>query len=72
MPATNSMEVRVLPLGDAEIAEYKDVNYISFVNYETYGIPALLTENHIERQLPVRILYVNPQNVAAVEVVRDA
>lgn len=74
------MTVTVLPARPAEgletqtdtLYEFTDVNYISLVNNETYGIPALITEPRIEDNLPVRILYVNPQNLAAMEVDRDA
>lgn len=74
MPASkHQMTVNILPLGDdVEEAEYKDINYVSLVNFETYGVPALLTEDYIEGKIPFKILYVNPQNIAAMEILRHA
>ena len=74
MAAGNSIDVTVYPsVQHAEAIEFKDVQYISLVNEETYGIPALISEERVKDEgLPVRILYINPQNIAAVEAVRTA
>ncbi len=60
-------EVEVVPL------EFSDVNYISFVSDETYGIPALISEPKVKDDgLPATILYVFPANIVAMEAVRRA
>lgn len=76
MPQTNKIRVEIVPKearNDEDVITYEDVNYISLVNSETFGIPALITEDRIKAEgLPVRILYVNPENIAAMEAVREA
>lgn len=71
MPDDNLIHVKVV-LRDGKVCEFDDVQYISLINDETYGIPALISDDRIKDELPVRILYVNPQNVAAVEAEREA
>lgn len=72
MSQTNKIEARVYPQNSDEVLEF-EVNYISFVTEETYGIPAILSDASIKTEgLPVRILYVNPSNIAALEAIRIA
>lgn len=81
MASGNQIDVKVWPAGEAGAAltelpvggrqlEFRDVDYISLINDETYGIPALITERLNE--VPFTVLYVNPQNVVAMEAVRKA
>jgi hypothetical protein len=58
---------------DAVPLEFSDVNYISFVSDETYGIPAVIAEDKYKDEgLPLTVLYVFPANVVAMEAVRKA
>jgi hypothetical protein len=73
----NVLDIRISTLGEEPAdLEFKNVQYISFVSSPggagegTYGIPALISEDRIKGELPVKILYVNPANIAAMEVVR--
>jgi hypothetical protein len=69
----NTINVRVFPAADetGEPIEFSGINYISLVNEETYGIPALIAEERVKLEgLPVKILYVNPQNISAMEAER--
>lgn len=71
----NRINVKVWPAGEAGSAEEPidvgEVNYISLVNGETYGIPALISEERVKTEgLPVRILYINPENVVAIDATR--
>lgn len=75
MPRKNSIDVTVYPADEAveEGIEFTDVQYVSLVNKDTYGIPALISEDRVKDEgLPVRILYINPENIAAFEAVRKA
>lgn len=80
MAQTNKLDVQVIPSDDPNVTlTYKDVNYISFVSSPggqgegTYGIPAIITENKYKAEgLPLRVLYVNPSNIAAMDVTRTA
>lgn len=77
MPARNRLDVDVWPLSpDDEPIEFEDVQYVSFVNFETFGIPAKIADADVRAEVadegPVKILYVNTQNVTAVEVTRRA
>lgn len=70
-PQENLIDVEVYPVGEeSEPIEYIGVNYISLVNGETYGIPALIAEPRIEGKLPATILYVNPENISVMKAVR--
>lgn len=78
MAQRNKITVTVYPSGEP-LAEnpdgvvFEDVNYISLITADTYGIPALLSEQKTKDEgLPVRILYINPSNVVAYEAVRTA
>lgn len=70
----NKLNVRVLPLRSESdvLDEFEDVQFISLVNNETYGKPAIISEEAKDEGLPCRILYVNPQNIVAMEVDRIA
>lgn len=78
MAQTNSIDVTVHPAGEAGAEnpnglEFKDVNYISLVVFNTYGIPAIISEQKTKDEgLPVRVLYVNPANIVAMEAVRES
>ena len=86
MPQSNLIDVVVYPAdqsaaieGHAAELEFYDVNYISFVSSPggsgegTYGIPAILSDARVKGEgLPVKVLYVNPANIAAIEAVRRA
>lgn len=50
--------------------KFENVNYISLVNGETYGIPAIIAEATTERKLPARILYVSTENIVAMDATR--
>lgn len=82
MPQTNSIDVTIYPAAyDPTVdgpLEFTDVHYISFVSSPggsgegTYGIPAMIADDRIKREgLPLRVLYVNPGNIAAMEAVRS-
>lgn len=57
---------------------FHDVDFISFVSNNTYGKPAIIapgtedftSANDLGRE--VTVLYVNPANIAALEVTKDA
>lgn len=69
----NQINVQVWQRDSDEPIEFEDINYISLVSNETYGIPALIAEERVKTEgLPVRILYINPANVAAIEAERIA
>lgn len=77
MPQTNRLHVEVLPAGEAGAEHgkvpFEDVHYVSFVNEESFGIPAIISDERYKGLgLPLRVLYVNPGNVAAMEVTRTA
>ena len=78
MAQTNHINVKVYPAGgdsgeyEADPLEFDGVNYVSFVSSPggqgegTYGIPAMLADGRVKDEgLPVKILYVNPQNISA-------
>lgn len=70
----NKINVRIWPVEDqpdGDPIDIGEVNYISLVNGETYGIPALIAEERVKTEgLPVKILYINPENVVAIEAER--
>lgn len=67
----NRIDVRVFPSNDDTELTFKDVNFISFVVFNTYGIPAVIADAKVKEEgLPVKVLYINPSNIAAVEAVR--
>lgn len=73
MPQDNKIDVRVFPADEAveEPLDFRDVHFISFVTGDTYGIPAVITERQYkDLGLPMKVLYINPANIAAVEAVR--
>lgn len=73
MPQTNRINVTVYPKDSDDMIAFRDVNYLSFISFETYGNPAFLSEERTKVEgLPVRVLFVNPSNVAAVEAERTA
>jgi hypothetical protein len=80
MPQTNKLNVKVYPITEPTTSlDFDGVNYISFISSAggqgegTYGIPAIITENKYKAEgLPLRVLYVNPHNVAAMDVTRTA
>jgi hypothetical protein len=78
MAQRNKIDVTVYPTGEYGAdnpngIEFSDVNYISLVTSETYGIPALLSEQKTKDEgLPVTILYINPSNIVAYEAKRTA
>lgn len=52
---------------DGTDVPFKDVDFISFVSDKTYGKPALIApgEDHVQGQ--IRVLYVNPSNMTALD-----
>lgn len=63
--------------------EFEDVNYVSFVVFNTWGPPPVLAEQkdqsmkaaitaEIEEHGDVTVLYLNPQNITAAEITRRA
>lgn len=54
------------PTGEEGI-DFDNIDFISLVNHDTYGKPAIISDEEHARQ-PVRVLYINPNNIAAVEV----
>lgn len=69
-------EITVYPAGckDDESLEFENIDFLSFINGETYGKPPLITGDEegstaraIAREGQI-VLFVNPANVAAVEV----
>lgn len=84
MPQQNKIDVIVYPADqqNADIIDgipFTNVNYISFVSSPggavggTYGIPAMLSDSRVKGEgLPVKILYINPANIVAMEATRKA
>ncbi len=83
MPQQNKINVQILAAGSDDdygsLHEFDNVNYVSFVSSPggsgegTYGIPAMISEERVKRDgLPVKILYVNPANIVAMEAERVA
>lgn len=82
MSQSNSIDVEVYPVGDdieAGPIEFEGVHYISFVSSPggqgegTYGIPAILSDSTRKSEgLPLTVLYVNPQNIAAMKATRTS
>ncbi len=73
MPQTNRIHVDVYPTGTDDLIAFEDVNYISFVAFNTYGIPAVIgEEKYKDEGLPLRVLYINPANVVAIDATRSA
>ncbi len=79
MPQSNSINVAIVPVNDESDApiEFLNIHYISFVSSPggqgegTYGIPAILSESRFKAEgLPLRVLYVNPGNIVAMEAER--
>lgn len=52
---------------DEDRIEITDVDFISLVNHDTYGKPAIISDEEHKNQ-DVRVVYINPNNIAAVEV----
>lgn len=77
MAQTNRIEATVYPMNEDADAISFTVNYVSFVSSPggqgegTYGIPAKIGDRDVKEEgLPVTILYVNPANIAALELKR--
>lgn len=69
----NSISVEVYTSDSDEPHVFADIHYISLVNNETYGIPAIISEQDKKDEgLPLRILYVNPHNIVAMQAVRES
>jgi hypothetical protein len=73
----NRIDVEVWPAAEAgadldEPLEFEDVQYISLVNRDTFGIPALIADAQVKLRdgLPVTILYINPENIVAMAATR--
>lgn len=61
---------------DGQVREllFEDVDFVSFVNHDTFGKPAIIAPgpDHVSRDDgPLSVLYVNTGGVCAVEVTRD-
>jgi hypothetical protein len=75
LPQSNRLEVDVYPSVDPsdEPLHFENINFISYVAFNTYGIPAVIGEEKYKSEgLPLRVLYINPANVVAVEALRTA
>lgn len=80
MAQENSIDAVVYPMNeDAASINFDDVQYVSFVSSPggatdgTYGIPAKIAEEGVKSDgLPFRVLYINPANIAALELTRTA
>jgi hypothetical protein len=77
MAQKNCIDVTVFPVAGASDEPdeliFSDVNYISLISNDTYGIPAVITDPKVKEEgLPIRVLYVNPTNIAAMEAVRKS
>lgn len=78
MAQRNDITVTVYPTGEAladhpEGLVFENVNYISLVAFNTFGIPAIISEQKTKDEgLPVTVLYINPGNITAYEAVRHA
>lgn len=69
--SANSIDVVIYPKDDGEEIRFEGVNYVSFINGESYGIPAIIAEDWVDRKLPVRILYVSTDNIVAMDATRS-
>lgn len=69
--------------GETEPLVFEDVNYVSFVNNNTFGPPPVLAEQksqtlkqnivaEIEEHGDVTVLYINNENTLAAEIERRA
>jgi hypothetical protein len=75
MPQSNRLDVDVYPNDglDGDPIKFKDIHYISYVTGSTYALPAVITESKYKDEgLPLRVLYINPANVVAVDATRRA
>lgn len=78
MPESNLIDVEVYPTDEgADVIDpitFEDVNYVSFVSFGTYGIPALLggSDKVSRDEYPVTVLYVNPANIACMKAIRKS
>lgn len=71
MAQENNLTVEVHGGPDPVVVD--NVQYVSFVNADTFGIPALISEERIKRDgLPVTVVYVNPDRCTSVKVTRHA
>lgn len=69
----NLIDVTVWATDGSDPIDFENVNYISLVNHETFGIPRLISEPRVKSEgLPVKILYVNPTNITAMEATRKS
>jgi len=70
---TNKIDVAVYPNDGGDPLTFKDVNYVSLVAFDTWGIPAVISEAKYKAEgLPLTVLYINPGNVSAVHATRTA
>lgn len=68
-----SLDVKVFHAEDEEPFEFNDVDYVQFVNDQTYGPPALIGGGKDEQvELPAKVLFVSPRNSVAVQIVRHS
>lgn len=68
--------------GNPDPLEFADVNYVSFIVFNTYGPPPVIADKdqqmkenitaEIVEHGDVTVLYINPQNIVAAEVTRRA
>lgn len=77
MGQSNRITVDLYPRDEADASAvdpiiFEDVNFVSFVSDDTYGIPAVIGDPDAKRHgLPLRVLYVNTGAVLAVDVTRS-
>lgn len=63
------LQVTVFPAGaneESDGIEFDNIDFISLVNHDTYGKPAIISDD--EGRDAVRVVYINPNNISAVEV----
>lgn len=73
MTEPNLIDVNIL-LSDGTAVDYREIQYVSWVNHDTYGIPALIAEDGFKQEVKEdgdsTVLYINPENVVAVKATR--
>ena len=84
MPSNNKLQITLYPIVAAaphdhldqertDGVHFEDVDYLSFINGDTFGKPPLITgDDRVRDDLPITVLYVSTGNVSAIEVTRES